>query len=95
MKKATISELKNRLSRYLRYVKAGESVMVVDRDTPIAHIVPLAHRPGAAGARLAALEARGIVRCGNPVRLGKFPFPEPEVTSGVLDALLADRREGR
>lgn len=95
MKRATISELKNRLSRYLRYVKAGESVMVVDRDTPIAHIVPLAHRPGTTGARLTDLEARGIVRRGNPVRLSKFPFPEPQPTGGVLDALLADRLESR
>ena len=41
MKKAKIAELRNGLSRYLEHVRAGGSVLVYDRDTPIAEIVPL------------------------------------------------------
>jgi len=41
MKKAKIAELRNSLSRYLDHVRAGGSVLVYDRDTPIAEIVPL------------------------------------------------------
>ena len=41
---ATISEVKNGLSAYLRRVKAGETVLIIDRKTPIARIVPLTHR---------------------------------------------------
>ena len=36
--KATISDLRNRLSDYLRKVRAGETVLVLDRDRPIARI---------------------------------------------------------
>jgi antitoxin (DNA-binding transcriptional repressor) of toxin-antitoxin stability system len=32
--------LKNNLSRYLKSVQAGEEVIVLDRETPIARIVP-------------------------------------------------------
>ena len=36
MKTATISEVKNRLSAYLRAVRAGETVLILDRDQPVA-----------------------------------------------------------
>ncbi len=35
-----IAELKSRLSEHLRNVRAGRSLTVLDRDTPIARIVP-------------------------------------------------------
>ncbi|MFA6108085.1 MAG: type II toxin-antitoxin system prevent-host-death family antitoxin [Candidatus Latescibacterota bacterium] len=37
---ANIRELKSRLSHYLRLVKAGESVEIAERGTPIGRIVP-------------------------------------------------------
>ena len=40
MIRATISELKNGLSAYLRQVKSGETVLVLDRKTPVARLVP-------------------------------------------------------
>jgi prevent-host-death family protein len=42
-----VAELKARLSEYLRRVRRGHPVTVLDRDTPIARIVPYA--PEAAG----------------------------------------------
>ena len=48
MKKAKIAELRNGLSRYLDHVRAGGSVIVYDRDTPIAEIVPMTRRKIAA-----------------------------------------------
>lgn len=36
-----IAELKAKLSEYLRYVRRGQIVTVLDRDTEIARIVPL------------------------------------------------------
>ncbi|WP_369294471.1 type II toxin-antitoxin system Phd/YefM family antitoxin, partial [Klebsiella pneumoniae] len=36
MEKATISELKNRLSAYLKKVRAGHTVLILDRDRPVA-----------------------------------------------------------
>jgi prevent-host-death family protein len=40
MKSAKVSELKARLSAYLSEVRAGGSVIVYDRNTPIARLVP-------------------------------------------------------
>lgn len=41
MKHASVSELKARLSEYLRAVRSGEVVEVRDRDRGIAKLVPL------------------------------------------------------
>lgn len=38
--RVSIRELKSRLSYYLRLVKAGESVEIAERGTPIGRIVP-------------------------------------------------------
>ena len=45
MKHVTVSTLKARLSAYLAEVRAGETVIVCDRKTPIARISPLAEAP--------------------------------------------------
>ncbi len=39
-KRVKVAELKAALSAYLREARAGRSVVVCDRDTPIARIVP-------------------------------------------------------
>jgi prevent-host-death family protein len=41
MRSANIAELRNRLTHYLREVRAGEEIVVRDRHRPIAKIVPL------------------------------------------------------
>jgi len=41
MKKARIAELRGSLSRYLKYVRGGGTVLVLDRDIPVARLVPL------------------------------------------------------
>ena len=38
---AKISELKARLSSYLDAVRRGHSIVVLDRNTPIARVIPL------------------------------------------------------
>jgi prevent-host-death family protein len=43
MKQVRIAELKARLSEYLRAVRRGESIAVLDRETPVAQIVPIRH----------------------------------------------------
>ena len=40
MTKVRIAELKARLSEYLRSVRGGRSITVLDRDTPVARLVP-------------------------------------------------------
>jgi prevent-host-death family protein len=44
MKQVRIAELKARLSEYLRAVRRGETIAVLDRETPVAQIVPVRDR---------------------------------------------------
>ena len=41
MKTVRIAELTARLSEYSRAVRRGETIAVLDRDTPVAQIVPV------------------------------------------------------
>lgn len=41
MRQVGIAELKARLSEYLRAVRRGESIAVLDRETPVARLVPV------------------------------------------------------
>jgi len=98
MKKAKIGELKNNLSRYLDHVRAGGSVLVLDRDQPVAQLVPL--QPTARGgqgraARLGRLERRGLIRLGAggpPDWLGRRK--PPRLRGSVLRDLLREREGG-
>lgn len=41
-----VAELKARLSHYLRLVQRGERVMVLDRERPVAQLVPVEEQRG-------------------------------------------------
>jgi prevent-host-death family protein len=66
MRTIGIRELKNRLSEVVRAVKAGEHILVTDRGTVVAELVP----PGrprtdpSVPAGLARLAERGVARLG-------------------------------
>ena len=45
MRQTNVSNLKARLSEYLAAVRNGETVVVHDRHTPIARLVPVAESP--------------------------------------------------
>jgi prevent-host-death family protein len=98
VKSAKIADLKNNLSRYLEHVKAGGSVMVLERDRPVAQIVPLSGSRGrraGVDARLARLERRGIIRRGTgglPDWLGQRR--PPRLRGSVLKDVLAERGRG-
>lgn len=38
--RAKIAEFKSRMSHYLRHVKMGQEVIITERDTPIAKVLP-------------------------------------------------------
>jgi prevent-host-death family protein len=44
MKSVRIAELKSRLSEYLDAVRGGETIAVLNRETLVAHIVPVRER---------------------------------------------------
>lgn len=94
MKKVNVSTLKNDLSKYLRQVRKGEAILVLDRDLPIATLAPITAAVSPDD-QLAALETEGIVRRGDPAVLEDWRVPTKDAGAGVLDALLEDRRSGR
>jgi prevent-host-death family protein len=79
MSKVGIADLKAHLSQHLRRVRSGRTITVVDRDTPVAQIVPYA--------AAAALEIRRATRKPGEVRL---PPPLGKPTDS-LTVLLQDR----
>jgi len=74
-----IAELKARLSEHLRAVRNGATLTVLDRDTPIARIVPYVTQP---------LEIRKAKRRARDLRLPTKPAKRTD-SVGVL---LEDRR---
>jgi len=95
MEKVTISQIKNHLSRYIRMVRAGESVLILDRDRPVARLDGLG--PGDPDDdRLVRLERDGALRRATaklPWDLLRAPAATPR--RSVLDALLEERQKGR
>lgn len=99
MKKASITEAKNGLSKLIDSVKAGSSVLITDRGRPVARLEPVADRGENDDDRLARLVRDGIVR---PSRNHSFPKrlltePPPRLKGGesIVDIVLEERREGR
>ncbi|HEX6792491.1 MAG TPA: type II toxin-antitoxin system prevent-host-death family antitoxin [Casimicrobiaceae bacterium] len=91
MRKATVSEAKNRLSEYLQLVERGETVLILRRDKPIARLVPIdsANGRNAEEQRLAELERLGIVRRPrHSVRLGWYArLPEAPALAKDVDVV--------
>ena len=99
MTAVSITEAKNNLSKLLKKVKHGESVLILDRKVPVACLEPLPCRAGA-GSRKGALgrmERRG--RSGRPGANCRKIFghsrPKTRDGSSVLQALLDERAESR
>jgi prevent-host-death family protein len=98
MRKASITEAKNGLSALIDRVKAGESVLIMDRGRPVARLEPVGAGAESDDARHARLVREGIIR---PAR-APFPrsiltadLPKPKGGASVVEALLEERREGR
>lgn len=79
MSNVRIADLKARLSEHLRSVRNGGTITVLDRDTPVARIVPFVAQP---------LEIRKAHR---RVRDLKLP-PKPAKRTDSVAVLLEDRR---
>ena len=84
-----VRELRNNLSRYLRRLRDGESVVITDHGKPVGELMP------AAAGRIAE-QARQLVRQGvatwsggKPKGLAKAPRPRAGLVS---DAVIQDRR---
>jgi antitoxin (DNA-binding transcriptional repressor) of toxin-antitoxin stability system len=79
MSDVRIADLKARLSEHLRSVRNGATVTVLDRDTPVARIVPFTAPP---------LEIRKAKRRRRDLKLP----PRPSKRTDCVALLLEDRR---
>lgn len=86
MKEVRIAELKARLSEYIRAVRNGETISVLDRETPVAQIVPVRDR--------VALRVRKPAP-GAP-RPNRVKLPKPlELDVDIVELLLEERQGHR
>jgi prevent-host-death family protein len=86
MRQVGIAELKARLSEYLRAVRRGETIAVLDRETPVAQIVPVRDR--------ATLRIRKPAPGTPPPN--RVPLPKPLRTNvDVVQLLLEERQSHR
>ena len=99
MKKASISETKNRLSELLERVRRGETILITDRNRPVARLEPVGSaRPVEVKARLDRLERAGVLRVGRGAlveRIISEPAPRPKQGASAVAALLDERDTGR
>ena len=97
MRTAKISELKAKLSAHIQYVKNGEEVLILDRNTPVARLVS----PGPVedeDARMRRLIAKGIVTPPKVPRVKGEKWPEPPgpmVSREVMEQVWREERDGR
>ena len=93
MQKVGSREFKNRLGRYLRAVRNGQTLIITHRHRPVAKVSPMdkEERPeDALGNRLRELEAQGFIRLGKrPMRSFKAV---PSRGKPASEMLIEDRR---
>lgn len=86
MKQVRIAELKARLSEYLRAVRSGESIAVLDRDTPVAQLIPVHERR--------ALRVRKPAPGSLPLHRVKVP-KRARLNVDIVELLLEERQGHR
>ncbi|HEX4696997.1 MAG TPA: type II toxin-antitoxin system prevent-host-death family antitoxin [Candidatus Udaeobacter sp.] len=97
MMTTSLTEAKNNLSKLIKKVRHGESVLIFDRNIPVARLEPLP--PGSSEAdeaRLAELERHGVLKRGkDKVPKDFWKRLRPKLKGSAVEALLQERRETR
>ena len=100
MKAVGIKALKAKLSEYIRLAKAGETILVTERDEVVAELRPARRQPlspGSLAESLASLADRGEVTLASE-QIGDWEgfktaiLPEGISSEAVLDELREDSR---
>ena len=91
MTAASISDLKANLSRYLRVVRRGGEVQVLDRGTPVARLVPPTANDDEGGRK--RLIAKGLLRPGEGSAAAILDKPPLALPMNLSEALAKDRRD--
>lgn len=98
MRTAKISELKAKLSAHIAYVKQGEEVLILDRNTPVARLVSAGPFEDE-DARRRRLIAKGIITPPIMPRPVGYKLPRPAgkrcISQEVMDQVWREERDGR
>lgn len=96
MRRVTIAEARRQFSALIDQVRNGETVLILDRDTPVARLESVAAgRPEDVEGRLERLERAGLIIRGR----GKLPpdffkrIPRAKDGASIVDAVLEEREE--
>jgi prevent-host-death family protein len=94
MRTVSVSELKAHLSRYLRDVRRGGEIQVLDRGVPVARLTAL----GSAGEletdrHRAELIRSGLLRPGSGVTAELLDRPALELPVGLTASIVDDRED--
>lgn len=96
MKRASISQTKNQLSALIEQVRQGETVVITDRDRPVAKLTAIAAEEAeGASDGLALLERRGILRRGRAEPCKLPPPLKGRRGASAVALLLEEREQGR
>jgi len=97
MRTSSVTKAKNGLSALIDQVRAGETILLLDRGHPVARLEPVAGHEDRTG-RIARLERAGVLRVGTaqpPVDLLRQPAPELSPGASAVQALLEERASSR
>ena len=96
MRTVNVAKLKDQLSKYLTFAKAGEEVVIRDRNLPVAKLVPFpAEEADSSELRLVAAGKLRLPAARLDIKaLSKVPAGTVKRHKAIR-ALLADREEGR
>jgi antitoxin (DNA-binding transcriptional repressor) of toxin-antitoxin stability system len=99
MRAVGIKQLKSRLSEYVRLARAGETILVSDRDEVVAELGPARHQrpePGSVEAVLGHLADRGALTRASQAKKGwTWSPPSLGLRSEVAQEILSGLREDR
>lgn len=99
MKTANVAMAKNGLSMLLRRVKRGETVLITERNHPVARLLPYVSSAGAGEVPSGFYES-GVLHAPVGRKLDAVAFlragrPALARNKTLVDAVLAERSEGR
>ena len=97
MHHANISYTRDHLSELLLRVQEGESILILDRQKPVARLEPVSASPAPDHDGRADLARRGLLRVARqPLDLAAFtalPLPTPSPGCDAVAILLAERED--
>lgn len=91
MTTVSISSLKANLSRYLRHVRRGGEIQILDRGVPVARLI--APRPGGDDAVRDRLIADGLLRPRSGPAASILDQPPMKLSTSISQALAEDRAD--